>query len=167
MIKEYLIKKAFLTALGKVLKNKTAYKTLYEPELIKLSNTVELETQCTQAEDTLQGALESLQDIIRENTQYKQDQRVYLERYNVQKQIVNEKKAMLETVKKAMLEQTARKEKLRRFMSALALCNGEVVEFSDEIFTLAIDKILVKTGEKGTLVFCFNDGTEITEQVDD
>ena len=167
LLKEYAIKKAFLAAFGKVLKNRTAYEALYESELRKLSDTTELENQRAWAEEALQGALELLQDIIRENTQYKQDQRLYLEKYNAQKRIVDEKKAVLEAAKKAILEQTARKEKLRRFMNALGLCDNEVSEFRDDIFTFSIDRILVKKDSKGTLVFCFNDGTEITEHIDE
>ena len=67
----------------------------------------------------------------------------------------------------AILEQTAKKEKLRRFMNALALCNDEATEFQDEVFILSIDRILVEKGDKGRLVFCFTDGSEITERLDD
>ena len=167
VIKEYILKKAFLAALNKVLKNKTVYDAIYESELEKLSNTKALEIQRAHTEEDLQGALESLQEIIRENTQYKQDQRLYLEKYNAQKQVVDEKKAALEAAKKAILEQTAKKEKLRRFMNALAMCKEEVTEFQDEVFTLAIDRILVEKGSEGKLVFCFTDGSEITERIDD
>lgn len=163
LLREYAIKKAFLTALNKVLKNKTAYEILYESELKELSNTTKLESQRTQAEDALQDALDSLQGIIKENTQYKQDQTVYLMKYNAQKDIVDEKKQLLEAAKKAILAQTAKKEKLRRFMRVLAMCEWEMTEFRDDVFTLAIDRILVEKGEKGKLVFCFTDGTEITE----
>lgn len=167
LLKEYAIKKAFLAALNKVLKNKTAYEILYESELKKLSDTTELERQRAQAEEALQGALDSLQGIIKENTQYKQDQTVYLMKYNAQKDVVDEKKQLLEAAKKAILAQTAKKEKLRRFMRALAMCEGEMTEFHDDVFTLAIDRILVEKGEKGKLVFCFTDGTEITEHIDE
>ena len=167
LLKEYAINKAFLAALNKVLKNKAAYEALYESELRKLSDTTVLESQRAQAEETLQGALESLQEIIRENTQYKQDQTVYLAKYNAQKDVVDEKKQLLEAAKKAIIEQTAKKEKLRRFMRALALCDGDAREFCDEVFTLAVDRILVERNDKGKLVFCFTDGTEITEHIDD
>ena len=131
-----------------------------------LSNTTKLERQRAQAEDALQNALDSLQGIIKENTQYKQDQNVYLMKYNAQKDVVDEKKQLLEAAKKAILAQTAKKEKLRRFMRVLAMCEGEMTEFRDDVFTLAIDRILVEKGEKGKLVFCFTDGTEITEIID-
>ena len=166
LLKECAIKRSFVTALNKVLKNKTAYKALYETELEKLSDTTALESQRAQAEETLQDALESLQGIIRENTQYKQDQTIYLAKYNAQKDIVDEKKRHLEAAKMAILEQTAKKEKLRRFMNALVLCDDEVTVFQDEVFTLAIDRILVEKGDNGKLVFCFTDGTEITELID-
>lgn len=160
-------KKAFLAALNKVLKNKAAYEALYESELKKLSDTTVLESQRAQAEEALQDALESLQEIIRENTQYKQDQTAYLAKYNAQKDVVNEKKQLLKAAKKAIIEQTAKKEKLRRFMNALALCDDEATEFQDEVFTLAINRILVEKGEKVKLVFCFTDGSEITQMVAD
>ena len=91
---------------------------------------------------------------------------MYLMKYNAQKDVVDEKKQLLEAAKKAILAQTAKKEKLRRFMRVLAMCEGEMTEFRDDVFTLAIDRILVEKGEKGKLVFCFTDGTEITEIID-
>ena len=115
----------------------------------------------------MQGALDSLKGIIKENAQYKQDQTVYLMKYNAQKDVVDEKKQLLEAAKKAILAQTAKKEKLRRFMRAMTMCDEEMTEFHDDVFTLAIDRILVKKGEKGKLVFCFTDGTEITERIDE
>lgn len=165
VIKEYMLKKAFIAAMNKIHDKKEAYEAIYEAELKKLSNMTALEADRTRAEESLQDALDALQAIIRENATIKQDQIRYVEKYDAQKQIVDERKATLETAKKAILSQTAKKEKLRRFMKALTLCNGELTEFSEEMFTLAIEKIHVKVGETPILVFCFTDGTEITEHI--
>ena len=167
VIKEYLIKQAFINAMGKVIRNKTAYVTLYATELNRFSNTTDLEAKRTESEQALQAALELLQEIIYENTRYKQDQATYLTKYNEQRKIVERKKQELEIAKKAILEQTAKKEKLRRFLHALSLCDTKIESFSEEVFTLAIDKVLVKKDDQVTLVFCFTDGTEITEHIED
>lgn len=153
--------------MGKVLRNKTAYATLYATELNRFSDTTDLEAKPTESEQALQAALELLQEIIYENTRYKQDQATYLTKYNEQRKIVERKKQELETAKKAILEQTAKKEKLCRFLHALSLCNTKIESFPEEVFTLAIDKVLVKKDDQVTLVFCFTDGTEITEHIED
>lgn len=167
VIKDYELKKAFLSALGKLMKNKAAYESLYDSEIEKLSDTTELENQRTQAEEALQGALDSIQVIIRENMQHRQDQAAYLAKYNAQKEVVDEKKRELKAAKKAILEQTAKKEKLRRFMDALRLAETGEGQFNDDVFTLAIEKVLIQKGDKKVLVFCFMDGTEITEKIDE
>ena len=142
------------------------YEAVYEHELEKLSDTSKLENKRAAQEEKLQEALSALQTLIRENQQYKQDQSIYLEKYNTQKAIVDEKKQALEEAKKAIMNQISKKEKLRRFMAGLELCEDEVDGFDDKVFSLVIDRILVKKGKTGTLVFCFTDGSEITERLE-
>lgn len=166
-LKEYEIKRAFLDAMERILKQRDAYITLYSAELTQLADTAKLEGLRDKAEERLQDVIQELQDMIQQNARYKQDQTVYQAQYEIIRAKVDEKKKELELAKAKIIAQTAKKEKLRRFIRGLESCDG-TAEYSNELFMLMIDHINVKAkqDEKPTLVFTFTDGTEITIKVE-
>lgn len=167
-LKEYEIKRAFLDAIETILKQREAYTTLYSGELVRLTDTSALEEKRDIAEERLQGAIQALHKLIRENATYKQDQSLYMAEYEQIKGRVDKCKNELEAAKARIVEQTAKKEKLRRFIRGLELCNEGEAQYSDELFMLMIDHIDVKVikDDMPALVFVFTDGTEIKIKVE-
>ena len=103
-----------------------------------------------------------------ENATYKQDQSLYMAEYEQIKGRGDKCKNELEAAKARIVEQTAKKEKLRRFIRGLELNNEGEAQYSDELFMLMIDHIDVKVikDDMPVLVFVFTDGTEIKIKVE-
>ena len=166
-LKEYEIKKAFLDAMEIILKQKEAYITHYNAEMVRLNDTSILEEARNTTEERLQEAIQELQELIYQNATFRQDQTVYNAKYEQLKAKVDQRKLELESAKEKIVEQTAKKEKLRRFIRGLESCAESEAKYSDELFILMIDHIEVKNKQNGvsTLVFKFTDGTEITIKI--
>ena len=163
ILREDQIKRAYLEALDQILRHKDAYTELYSAELQRDGKRPDLEEKRDNAEGRLQTAISELRDHITQNTRIKQDQGLYNQRYITLKEIVEKRKAEVDKAKRALTENTARREKLRRFMLAIGAIEVMPPRFSDDLFIMTIDHITVDHPKDGktNLRFLFTNGTEI------
>ncbi|MBQ2615841.1 MAG: recombinase family protein [Synergistaceae bacterium] len=167
ILREDQIKNAFLEALSQILRQKDAYITAYNIELTQNKAKSHLEQARSQAEDALQTAISELTDYITQNTKVRQDQAAYNKHYQLLREVVDQRKAELEAAKRAITDNTARREKLRRFITAIGAIEVEPPKYSDNLFIMTVENITVlkRNDDKVDLKFLFTDGTEITVPV--
>lgn len=76
---------------------------------------------------------------------------------------IQDRKAALEEAGAAILANTARKEKCRRFIEATSNLTPETVDFSDDLFTATVEEIRVSKVRNGayTLEYSFMNGEKV------
>ena len=88
------------------------------------------------------------------------DQEEYNRRYCKMAEEFRESGTQLNQIKDEILEQSARKEKIRRFLDELRQMNNLVTEFDENLWHATVELVTVHLDK--TLIFTFRDGTEIS-----
>lgn len=153
------IKTYFVKALNQLIEEKA--------EIIKnlnivrnmLSNNTELIKKKSMLEDEITMTAERTQNIISENARIAQNQDEYSERYNALVERYNKLKFDYDEVCKEISEKESKKEQIGRFIKILKDRDGLISEFEEDLWSGLVEKIVVKTKSKMTVVF--KDGTEI------
>ena len=76
---------------------------------------------------------------------------------------IQNRKDALEEAGAAILANTARKEKYRRFIEAIGSLAPDAIEFSDDLFTATVEEIRVSKVRNGayTLEYSFTNGERV------
>ena len=159
-IREKELKQAFVEAFNRLLGDKAYYLKQMEDLLPLLADTATL----TAKQGKLiakRGKIEKqLRCCIEENTKTVQDQTEYERRFL---ELTEQFKALDRQVAAAedeILECTARKERIRRFLDELKDIGEIVDEFDENLWHATVDNLTVHTDSK--IAVMFRDGTEIS-----
>jgi site-specific DNA recombinase len=164
-IREDELKQAFIQAVNQILGDKERYIKSFEELLPLLADTSELENEL----EILQDEHESLDDCIHryveENKREIQDQEVYGSHYCEMMEKFKKSEIQLNQIGDKILEQSTRKEKIRRFLDELRQKSNLITEFDEEFWNATIELVTVQMDK--TLIFKFRDGTEISVKTAD
>ena len=164
IIKETQLKAAFTAALGQNLAQIAATKPLPAPDAQQgEAEAQRLEKARETAEQALNRAVAELRELLQDNARRSQDQNAFQTRYNELSKKVETHKATLTLAEDAIIDHTARKEKLRRFAEATTQLSPDSVDFSAELFTATVEKVTVSSLKDGSysLAFCFTNGAMV------
>lgn len=163
-IREDDIKAAFMDALRQVIAGKGANKApcaLDGPEADEVADRLKKAREgAVKAQDK---AIGELRELINDNARRSQDQAIFRERYEQISKKVEEHKQAVKLAEEAIISNTARKAKLRRFMDATS--NPDILsEFTDELVSDTLEGIIVSKakGTAYTLQFIFTNEATIT-----
>ena len=159
-IREDELKPAFIQAVNQILGDKNRYITSFEELLPLLANTSELEKKLEKLQGEHDSLINRMHRYVEENKREIQDQEKYTRRYCKMAEEFRESGTQLNQIKDEILEQSARKEKIRRFLDELRQMNDLVTEFDDNLWNATIELVTVHIDK--TLTFTFRDGTEIS-----
>ena len=153
------IKRAFISAVNKILDNrKEVIKNL---ELVHkmLSDSAELENSEKDLQAEIEVLIGMVQHCISENASTPQNQAQYQARYDSLVDKYETKKTELDELKNTISDRKARLEILKHFISTLKKQKNLITEFDDTLWSSLVDYITVFA--KDDIRFTFKDGTEI------
>lgn len=160
-MREGELKTAFIQAVNQILVDKNQYITHIEELLPLLADTSVLEKKWNDLQNEHDATLGRMRLDMEENTRGVQNQEEYNRRYRMMKEECKELKIRIMNVNDEILEQNARKEKIRRFLDELRQMNDLVTEFDENLWYATVEMVTVNPDK--SLTFVFRDGTRITK----
>lgn len=164
-IREDELKTAFIQAVNQILGNKERYIKNFEELLPLLADTSELDKELKKLQDEHESLDDRIHRYMEENKREIQDQEEYNRRYSEMMEELKKSGKQLNQIKDKILEQSTRKEKIRRFLDELRQMNNLVTEFDEDLWNTTIELVTVQMDK--TLTFMFRDGTEISVKAAD
>lgn len=107
--------------------------------------------------------MNNLRLYMEENTRQIQDQEEYNRHFSEMDTECKKAEEEIEAIQKESLEQSGRKEQIRRCLDELRECGDILDEFDDDLWNSMIESVTVYADEK--LEFLFRDGTRIPIQM--
>jgi DNA invertase Pin-like site-specific DNA recombinase len=159
-IREDELKPAFIQAVNQILGDKDRHITNFEELLPLLADTSVLKKKLEELQSEHDTAISRMRRYMEENTREIQNQEEYNRRYSKMDKQCSELEIQIKKIKDEILEQSARKEKIRRFLDELLQMNNLVTEFDENLWNTTIELVTVHLDK--TLSFTFRDGTEIS-----
>lgn len=159
-IREDELKPAFIQAVNQILSDKDRYITNFEELLPLLADTSELEKKLEELQSEHDALLRRMRRYMEENTREIRNQEEYNRRYSKMDKQCRELEIQIKKIKDEILEQSARKEKIRRFLNELRQMNNLVTEFDENLWHATVE--LATINQDKTLTFIFRDATRIT-----
>lgn len=156
-ISEPDIEKYYLIALKRLLSDKESHIADCNTKLNNESALAQLKEDRFQAEITLETLMTDIQALVQENARKSQDQQKYREKFNKLVERIDKQKALIADLKAEELKMVGMREKLNRFIEALARCEG-VMEFTEQDWGDLVECVVVKPD---TLTFEFKDNSKI------
>ncbi len=162
---ETALKVAFIEAINELLGNKDRYIAQFEEMMPLLADTTSLEAKLAEAQSASEAAMLNMRRYMEDNTRQVQDQGEYASRFDEMGEAYKAAEKQVVDIKAEILEQTARKEKIRRFLEELREAGDIVTEFDEVLWNATVDTVTVQADQ--TLLFTFRDGTEISVKLPD
>lgn len=159
-IREDELKPAFIQAVNQLLGDKDRYITQFEELLPLLAGTSELDKKLEKLLVEHDSIMNRMHRYVDENKCEIQDQQEYNHRYSKMDKQCRELEIQIKKIKDEILEQSSRKEKIRRFLDELRQMNNLVTEFDENLWHATVELVTVHLDK--TLSFTFRDGTEIS-----
>ncbi len=119
MLREDELKAAFIAAINQVLGDKERYIGQFEEMLPMLADTFTLEAKLAEAQDTCKDISVRMRQYMEENTRLVQDQGVYDRRFREMRGEYEAAEKLAGDIRDQLLEQSLRKEKIRRYLDEL------------------------------------------------
>ena len=131
----------------------------FEKMLPLLADTSRLEGRLAEAEKKHGALMNSLRLYMEENTRQIQDQEEYNRHFSELDAQCKKAEEEIGAIQKEILQQSGRKEQIRRCLNELRECGDILEEFDPSLWNTVIESVTVYNDNK--LVFRFWDGTEI------
>lgn len=162
-IRDDELKSAFINAVNQILGDKNQYISHFEELLSLLADTSVLEKKRDDLQNEHDATLGRMRLYMEENTRGVQNQEEYNRRFRMIDEECKELEIQIMNVNDEILEQFARKEKIRRFLDELRQMNNLVTEFDEKLWHATVENVTVNLDK--SLTFMFRDGTRITKAV--
>lgn len=164
-LSEHMIQTAFIEAFNQILGDKEQYLTRFEQMLPLLADTSKLEKRLSDAQNKHSSLMDKLRRYMEENTQQIQDQNEYNRRFAELDAECTKAEERINQIQKEILDQSGRKEQIRRCLDELRGCGDILEEFDLNLWNSMVESVTVYTDNK--LAFLFRDGTEVTIAIQD
>lgn len=158
-ITEDEIKKRFLKVYNGLISDKEPVIKACEVTRDVLTDTEEIDREMSELFREIEVVTELTQKYVYDNTSSAENQETYLETYNNYVDRYEKAKSRYDELKQQRENKIAKRKATDRFISELSKREELLTEFDNCLWLTVIDKVTVRNN--GTLVFRFNDGTEI------
>lgn len=156
---ENQIQQAFISAMNKLISNKTQIIADFELIKTEVFTTSELETEKAMLENEMNIAAELMQESINENARKAQNQIEYNKRYNGLVERYDNAKARFDVVNHKIADKNARKETVELFVKNLKKQTEPITEFDECLWLSMVDYVTVNSKED--IQVTFKNGIEI------
>lgn len=157
------IEEGFVIAFNQLLRDKEWYIQHFTEILSPLTDASEFEQQLTEKMAAHADLLEQMRSYMAENTRQIQDQVEYNRHFNKMDAECRQIEEQVASLKAQILDEQARKEKIRRCLEELRQRGEALTEFDIELWSSMIDKVSVAKDK--TLSFRLQDGSDILVNV--
>ena len=153
------IKAAFIKAFNQVLGEKQQHIKRFEALLPILADTSKLDEQLQAAQAEHSRLMNDLRLFMDENTLHVQDQVEYNRKFTEKSQLCEAKEAEIGNLEKQLLEQSGRKELIKRCLEEIRECGKILTEFDVNLWNSMVESVTISHNK--TFGFLFRDGTRI------
>lgn len=153
------IKAAFIKAFNQVLGEKQQHIKRFEALLPILADTSKLDEQLQAAQAEHSRLMNDLRLFMDENTLHVQDQVEYNRKFTEKSQLCEAKEAEIGNLEKQILEQSGRKELIKRCLEEIQKCGEILTEFDVNLWSSMVESVTISHNK--TFGFLFRDGTRI------
>ncbi len=157
------IESAFVTAFNEVLGEKEKYIQRFTELLPLLADTSDLEKKLARAEEQHNSLMAKLRSYMDENTRQVQDQMEYNRQFSQMDAECEAAEKQIKSIQKKILEQSGRKEQIKRCLEQIQDCGDLLTDFNSELWNSMVEAVIV-TREK-VLTFRFRDGSEVAVEL--
>ena len=123
-----------MRALNQVLGDKETYISRFEELLPLLADTSKLDQKLKEKQDECDDILNSMRRYMGTNTRQTQDQEQYIRQFDEMSEAYKEAEKRVLEIKDELLERSARKERICRFLDELRQAGDIVTEFDDRLW---------------------------------
>ena len=156
------IKDAVIKAVNSILPERSLIIRTIESTVNEVFSTAELESRRESIEIELSGISTMIESLIKNNASELQDQNAYLLQYGKLSEQFKAKKNDIEDIDVAIAERIATKANIRKFVEELRRQPEIIAEFSDELFTILVERITVKSKSEITVEFKDGSGRKVS-----
>lgn len=153
------IKAAFIKAFNQVLGEKQQHIKRFEALLPILADTSKLDGQLQAAQAEHSRLMNDLRLFMDENTLHVQDQVEYNRKFTEKSQLCEAKEAEIGNLEKQLLEQSGRKELIKRCLEEIQKCGEILTKFDVNLWNSMVESVTISRNK--TFGFLFRDGTRI------
>lgn len=153
------IEKAFIKAFNQVLGEKQQHIKRFEALLPILADTSKLDEQLQAAQAEHSRLMNDLRLFMDENTLHVQDQVEYNRKFTEKSQLCEAKEAEIGNLEKQLLEQSGRKELIKRCLEEIQKCGEILTKFDVNLWNSMVESVTISRNK--TFGFLFRDGTRI------
>jgi len=157
------IEKAFIKAFNQVLGEKQRHIKRFEALLPILADTSKLDEQLKVAQSEHSRLMNDLRLFMDENTLHVQDQVEYNRKFTEKSQLCEAKEAEIGNLEKQLLEQSGRKELIKRCLEEIQKCGEILAKFDVNLWNSMVESVTISRNK--TFGFLFRDGTRITVSI--
>ena len=153
------IEKAFIKAFNQVLGEKQRHIKRFKALLPILADTSKLDEQLQAAQAEHSRLMNDLRLFMNENTLHVQDQVEYNRKFTEKSQLCEAKEAEISNLEKQLLEQSGRKELIKRCLEEIQKCGEILTKFDVNLWNSMVESVTISRNK--TFGFLFRDGTRI------
>lgn len=157
------IESAFIVAFNEVLGEKEKYIQRFTELLPLLADTSNLEKKLAEANEQHSSLIAKLRSYMDENTRQVQDQAEYNRQFSQMDAECEAAEKQIKSIQKKILEQSGRKEQIKRCLEQIQDCGDLLTDFNSEFWNSMVEAVIV-TREK-VLTFRFRDGSEVAVEL--
>ncbi len=157
------IEKAFIKAFNQVLGEKQRHIKRFEALLPILADTSKLDEQLQAAQAEHSRLMNDLRLFMNENTLHVQDQVEYNRKFTEKSQLCEAKEAEISNLEKQLLEQSGRKELIKRCLEEIQKCGEILTKFDVNLWNSMVESVTISRNK--TFGFLFRDGTRIAARL--
>lgn len=158
-ITEDEINKRFLKVYNGLISDKEPFIKACKLTRDVLTDTKEIDREMSELLRELEVVTELMKKCIAENSSSAQDQEEYTERYNSYVDRYEKAKSRYDELEQQKENKLSKRKTIDRFISDLSKRDELLTEFDNCLWLTVVDTVTIR--KDGTLVFKFNDGTEI------
>ena len=157
------IEKAFIKAFNQVLGEKQRHIKRFKALLPILADTSKLDEQLQAAQAEHSRLMNDLRLFMDENTLHVQDQVEYNRKFTEKSQLCEAKEAEISNLEKQLLEQSGRKELIKRCLEEIQKCGEILTKFDVNLWNSMVEFVTISRNK--TFGFLFRDGTRIAARL--
>ena len=157
------IEKAFIKAFNQVLGEKQRHIKRFKALLPILADTSKLDEQLQAAQAEHSRLMNDLRLFMNENTLHVQDQVEYNRKFTEKSQLCEAKEAEIGNLEKQLLEQSGRKELIKRCLEEIQKCGEILTKFDVNLWNSMVESVTISRNK--TFGFLFRDGTRIAARL--
>jgi len=160
---ETALQKAFVEAFNQLIENKDEVLQDYEAVILTLTDTSSLEKRQAELKSEYDIVTELMRKSVEENARTVLDQNEYNQRYTALMERYEAAQTGIADINDKMLERTAKREKITRFLDDMKRHDKLLMEFDEKLWLTTVDSVTVHS--ESEMEVTFKDGSEVTVEI--